>query len=126
MISTEKADVMPQNSIGQLEAQISEAMIKFEIEHMGRGPKRARTYILDEMIVVRLESVLTPAEHQLAKDPEGVRLIKQMRQSLIESSKTKLKAIIRDITKLEVNSMHADISARTGERILVFTLQKIE
>jgi len=125
MILTEKADIMPQNSIGQLEAQISEAMIKFEIEHMGRGPKRARTYILDEMIVVRLEGVLTPAELQLAKDQAGVKLLKEVRQMLIENSKEMLKRMIKQIIDRDVISMHSDISAKTGERIIVFTLKEL-
>ncbi len=116
---------MPQNSIGQLEAQISEAMIKFEIEHMGRGPKRARTYILDEMIVVRLEGVLTPAELQLAKDQAGVKLLKEVRQMLIENSKEMLKRMIKQIIDRDVISMHSDISAKTGERIIVFTLKEL-
>ncbi len=117
---------MSMDSIGQQEARITEAMITFELEHMGRGPKRARTYILDEIIVVRLEGVLTPAEHQLAKDAEGVRLIKQMRLTLVENSKMKLKSIIHDITKQEVKSMHSDVSAKTGERVLVFTLERTD
>ena len=52
---------------GQLEAEISKALIKFELEYMGRGPEDARTYVLRDMILVRLRGILTPAEHQLIK-----------------------------------------------------------
>jgi uncharacterized protein YbcI len=114
---------MPQKSIGQLEAQISETMVKFEREHMGRGPNRTHTYILDDMVIVRLEGVLTPAEMQLAKDLAGVKLLKEVRQMLIENSKDMLKRFIRQITDRDVVSMHSDISAKTGERIIVFTLK---
>ncbi len=116
---------MPHKSVGQLEAQISEALVKFEREHMGRGPNRTRTYVLDDVILVRLEGVLTPAELQLAKDLAGVKLLKEVRQMLIENSKDMLKRMIKQITDRDVISMHSDISAKTGERMLVFTLQKI-
>ena len=113
-----------QKSIGQLEAQISEAMVKFEREHMGRGPNRTHTHILDDMVIVRLEGVLTPAEMQLAKDLAGVKLLKEVRQMLIENSKETLKRLIKQITDRDVVSMHSDISAKTGERIIVFTLKE--
>ncbi len=113
-------------SVGQLEAQISEAIIKFEREYMGRGPHQTRTFILHNIILIRLEGVLTPAELQLAKDVEGVKLLKEVRRNLIENAKELLKTIIKDITKREVISMHSDISSKTGERIIVFTLQEKE
>lgn len=113
-----------QKSIGQLEAQISEAMVKFERDHMGRGPNRTHTYILDDMVIVRLEGILTPAEMQLGKDPAGVKLLKEVRQMLIENSKDMLKRLIKQITDRDVVSMHSDISAKTGERIILFTLKE--
>ncbi len=35
---------------GQMEAKISEAMIKFEKEFMGRGPNETVTYIIKDMV----------------------------------------------------------------------------
>ena len=110
---------------GQIEAEISEAVIKFEREYMGRGPKETRSYLLGDMIVVRLRGVLTPAEKQLADSPdyaEGGRLVKQVRMQLLEKARTLLEAIIRDITGRSVVSLHTDISTRTGERVIVWTL----
>jgi len=76
---------MPKSK-GQIEADISEALIKFEKEYMGRGPEETKTYIIDDMIVIRLRRVLTPAEQQLAEasdDAKGRTLIKQVRTELI-------------------------------------------
>jgi uncharacterized protein YbcI len=114
---------MPQKSIGQLEALISEAMVKFEREHMGRGPAKTTTHYLDDVIIVRLEGVLTPAELQLAKYPPGVKLLKEVRTLLIESANQMLKDTIAAITQRRVVSLHSDISSITGERIILFTLE---
>ncbi|MCU0412611.1 MAG: DUF2294 domain-containing protein [Bacteroidetes bacterium] len=110
-------------STGQIEAYISEEITKFEREYMGRGPHRTRTYVMDDIVVVRLEGVLTPAEQQLAKDEAGVKLLKEVRATLIEQAHDRLKEIVREGTGREVLCMHSDISARRGERVVVFTLR---
>ena len=112
-------------SKGETEAEISEAIIKFEREYMGRGPEEARTYIIDDLIIVRLRGVLTPAERQLARSEssgQGRSLIKQVRMELLEKARPLLDVLICDITGQGVRSLHTDISTTTGERIIVFSL----
>ncbi|MBF0253254.1 MAG: DUF2294 domain-containing protein [Candidatus Omnitrophica bacterium] len=115
---------MTEKTKGQIEAQISEAIIKFEKEYMGRGPKETKTYINDDMILVRLKGVLTPAEEQLSKSPEGADLIKKTRVQLLEGARVLLESIVIDITGFQVKSLHTDISTKTGERVIVFTLKQ--
>lgn len=111
-------------SKGQLEASISEAIIKFEKEHMGRGPEEVRTYILGDMVLVRLKGVLTPAEKQMVNNEEGRRLIKQVRENLIENARNILAIIIEDTTGRKMISLHTDISTKSGERVIIFVLDK--
>ena len=113
---------MPDRTQGQVEAAVTEAITKFEREYLGRGPKEARTFIVENMVVVQLQGILSPAERQLSHENGGVELIKQMRTRLIESSSDELRALIVAKTGAEVASLHTDISARTGERIFVFSL----
>ncbi len=111
---------------GQLEAEISEALIKFEKEYMGRGPEQTRTHIIGDMVVVRLQRVLTPAEEQLAgaaDETEGRRLIKRVRIELLEKARPLLERIVTDLTGKKVISLHTDISTITGERVVIFTLE---
>ncbi len=110
---------------GQIEAEISEAIIKFEREYMGRGPEEARTHIIDDLIVVRLRGVLTPAEKQLAKNEgsgQGRTLIKQVRMELLEKARPLLEVLVNKITGQNIKSLHTDISTITGERMIVFSL----
>lgn len=109
---------------GEIEARVSEAMVKFEKEHMGRGPDEVKSFIIEDMIFVRLKGVLTPAERQLANDLEGVQLVKQMRTHLIEQSRDVLEKIICGLVNASVTSLHTDISTRTGERIITFGLDR--
>ncbi|OGQ97384.1 MAG: hypothetical protein A2521_08425 [Deltaproteobacteria bacterium RIFOXYD12_FULL_57_12] len=110
---------------GQIEAEISDAIIKFEKEYMGRGPLETKTYIIGDMVLVRLKGVLTQAEHQLSKPGEmnnGRELIKQVRITLLEKGRPLLEAVVESITGQKVKSLHTDISTVTGERIILFTL----
>ncbi len=107
---------------GMIEAEISEAMIRFEKEYMGRGPVETRTYIIQDMVIVRLTKVLTRAEEQLTKTTDGLTLIKKVRVTLLEQARSMLAAIISDITSCGVRSMHTDISTTTGERVIIFVL----
>jgi uncharacterized protein YbcI len=107
---------------GQLEAEIAKALTQFEREHLGRGPREARCWIIEDLILVRLRGVLTPAEERLAQDPEGRSLIKQVRMQLLETSRPLLEEIVQQITGVQFVSLHSDISTRTGERIIVFSL----
>jgi uncharacterized protein YbcI len=109
----------------EAEKEISQAVIQFEREFMGRGPLDAKSYIIEDMVLVRLKNVLTPAEIKLAQAQireRGRDLIKQMRQELIEQGRPLLDVIIKDILGIDVVSLHTDISAKTGERVIVFSL----
>ncbi len=112
---------------GQMEADISDAVTRFEKEYMGRGPLETKTYIIDDMIIVRLRGVLTKAEMKLTRSDRRARgrdLIKQVRVELIESGRSILEAAIKNITKKKIRSLHSDISTTTGEKIIVFVLDK--
>jgi uncharacterized protein YbcI len=118
---------MRAKSRGAMEEEITQAVIRFEKEYMGRGPLEARTYLVDDMVLVRLKNVLTPAEHKLAAGPDPARgrdLIKQLRQQLVESGAPLLLAVVKDVTGVGVRSLHTDISTRTGERVFVFSLEE--
>ncbi|MEW5906673.1 MAG: DUF2294 domain-containing protein [Elusimicrobiota bacterium] len=111
----------PSPTKGELEARISDLVVRFEREYMGRGPEESRTYLIDDMVFIRLKKVLTPAEHHLAKTKEGSRLVKQTRLHLLESGKTFLEKIVRETLGRKVISMHTDISTKTGDRVIILT-----
>jgi len=107
---------------GEVEAALANAITRFEKDHLGRGPVEARVFIIGDMILVRLRGVLTPAEAKLAQNPDGHHLIKQVRRQLLEGSRALLEEIVQQATGSRVVSLHTDISVKTGERIIVFTL----
>jgi uncharacterized protein YbcI len=108
---------------GEIEAAISRAIVQFEIDYMGRGPKEVRTHIVEDMIVVRLSGVLTPAEEQLTKTVDGKDLVKKMRSTLIDKARPLLYQVVGDITGARIADLHTDISTDSGQRVFVFLLE---
>jgi uncharacterized protein YbcI len=116
-----------EKSKGQVEAEISDAVTRFEKEYMGRGPLETKTYLIDDMVIVRLKGMLTKAEYRLVKSESNAKareLIKQVRVELLENGRSILESIIKGITRHKVKSLHTDISTISGERIIIFTLEK--
>lgn len=110
---------------GEIEAAICQGINRFEQEYMGRGPKAIHTYLIQDLVVVRLQGVLTAAEQQLVKTlavDKGRDLLKQVRTHLMETARPLLETIIEEVTEVQVVSLHHDISTLTGEELIVFTL----
>jgi uncharacterized protein YbcI len=110
---------------GEIEAAISEGMARFEQEYMGRGPKHIHAHFFGDLLVVRLQGVLTAAEQQLVKTlpaEKGRSLLKEVRTQLIETARPMLESLVEDVTGTKVLSLHHDISTATGEEIVIFTL----
>jgi uncharacterized protein YbcI len=109
---------------GEIEAEITRALVQFELDYMGRGPKEAATHVVEDMVLVRLKGVLTPAEQQLTETADGGELVKKMRSTLIEKARFLLYQVVGDITGGKIVDLHTDISTSTGERIFVFILER--
>lgn len=112
-------------SQGEVEAAVCEGVTQFEQEYMGRGPKLISAHLIGQLLVVRLQGVLTAAEQHLVQTlppDKGRDLLKQVRTQLIETARPTLEKLIVEITSVKPISLHHDISTVTGEEIIVFTL----
>ena len=110
---------------GEIEAAICEGISGFEQDYMGRGPKDIHAHLIGDLLIVRLQGVLTAAEQQLVKAlpaEKGRDLLKQVRTHLIETARPVMEAMIQEITGVKVLSLHHDISTVTGEEVVFFTL----
>jgi uncharacterized protein YbcI len=110
---------------GEIEAAICQGVSRFEQEYMGRGPKNIQAHLIGDLLVVRLQGVLTAAEQHLVKTlpaEKGRDLLKQVRSHLIETARPLMEAMVQEVTGARVLSLHHDISTVTGEEVVLFTL----
>ena len=81
--------------------------------------------MIDDILFVRLQGVLTAAEQHLVKSlpaEKGRDLLKQVRTHLLETARPLMEAMVQEVTGIKVISMHHDISTVTGEEVVLFTL----
>jgi len=110
---------------GEIEAAICQGISRFEQEFMGRGPKSIHAHLINDLLVVRLQGVLTAAEQHLVRTlpPEkGRDLLKQVRTHLVETARPMLEAMVEQVTGSKILSLHHDVSTLTGEELVLFTL----
>jgi uncharacterized protein YbcI len=110
---------------GEIEAAVSKGVTIFMQEFMGRGPKDICTHLIEDLLLVRLQGVLTAAERHLVgalPADKGRDLLKEVRTHLVEVSRPRLEKMIEDSSGMRCISLHHDVSTVTGEEVLLFTL----
>lgn len=107
---------------GETEAEFTRAIIKLEKDYLGRGPLEAQTFFLGDLVLVRLKGILTAAEIKLAENREGQTLVKESRRQLFEVTRPLIEETVQDILGCQLISLHTDMSTKTGERVIVLTV----
>lgn len=113
---------------GEIESAVCEGVTRFEREYMGRGPKDVHAHLIGDLLVVRLQGVLTAAEQHLVKTlpaERGRDLLKQVRTQLVETARPSFEEMILEIVGVKPVSLHQDISTVTGEELIIFTLGEV-
>jgi uncharacterized protein YbcI len=65
-------------SRGQLAAAISNAVVGIHSKHYGKGPTKAKTYLIDDTIVCVMQDVFTTVERTLIEAGKG-ELVREVR-----------------------------------------------
>ena len=81
--------------------------------------------MVEDLVIVRSFGVFTAAEKHLTTSYEGRRLIKAMRQQVLEAGRPVLEDIVQRHTGAAVVSVHSDISTKSGEWMDVFVLDHV-
>src|SRR6266480_5355299 len=90
-----------QLSGGELLAAISTKVVKLLREHYGRGPMKAKTYVLDDLIVCVLRDGHTTIEQTMMESGEPERVL-EMRRDFQRVMGAQYKGTIEDLTGRKV------------------------
>ena len=108
----------PQRSLGEMRATISREMVRLQAEYYGKGPTRAKTYIVEDLVVVVLEESFTRAEKTLVEhgEREAIQHIRRRFQQQMADSFTSIieQATGRKVrTFLSETNIEQDVSVET-------------
>jgi uncharacterized protein YbcI len=112
----------PGDAHAQLGAAISDAMVALVREAVGRGPKRARTFIHEDVILCLLEETMTPLERTL-QEQDHADALRDIRERLHASMAPRASQQVEALTGRTVTATLADHHRQPDAGVLVFLLE---
>lgn len=108
---------------GSLEAEIANAIVRFQREQQGRGAQDVRAHLVGDLVLVRSTGIWTAVETKLAASDEGRKLIKSSRQELRSINHAEIEAIVAQIVGCAVVRSFFDVDVEAAEQVEVYVLQ---
>jgi uncharacterized protein YbcI len=107
---------------GDMRAQISNAMVALKKRFYGKGPERARTFLMDEYVFCAMEGGLTRNEEVLvqAGQEQAVRQYRLLFQEAMTKTSTEA---IEEITGRRVIGYHSQITFNPTRSFEIFVLE---
>src|ERR687898_2834729 len=109
------------SSLGEMRATISKEIVRLQAEYYGKGPTRAKTYIVDDVVVVVLEESFTRAEKTLAErgEREAIQHIRRRFQQQMAESFT---SVVEQATGRRVRVFLSDTDIEQDVSVETFLL----
>jgi uncharacterized protein YbcI len=112
---------MSERALGEVRSEIATRIVQLQSEYYGKGPTRARTYVMDDLVVVVLEETFTKAERTLV-DRGEVEPIQQIRRRFHQQMADEFKAIIEQATGRSVRAFLSETNLEADLSVEVFLL----
>jgi uncharacterized protein YbcI len=101
--------------------EIARAAIAFERQRSGHAPESVSVVLGEGTLVVALHGALSPAEHALARSPDGAARVQELQRQLFLTAGESLREDIRRITGVAVREATAKVEPDNGSMVHAFT-----
>lgn len=108
---------------GERSARVSNAIVGIFSECYGRGPTKAKTYMLDNYVICVLEDILTTVERTLVDRGEED-LVREVRLTFQEATADRFKRSVADIMGREVIAHHSQVTFHPAMGFEMFVLDE--
>ena len=110
-----------QKALGEMRAMISQEIVRLQAEYYGKGPTKAKTYIVDDLVVVVLEESFTRAEKTLAErgEREAIQHIRRRFQQAMADSFT---SVVEQATGRKVRAFLSETDIEHDVSVETFLL----
>lgn len=103
-------------------AAISNAIVGIHSKHYGKGPTKAKTYLIDDTIVCVMQDVFTTVERTLIENGKG-ELVCEVRITFQRCLKHEFLDAVREATGRNVRSFMSQIDWENDTAIEFFLLE---
>ena len=110
-----------QKALGEIRATISKEIVRLQAEYYGKGPTKAKTYIVEDLVVVVLEESFTRAEKTLVQrgEREAIQHIRRRFQQAMADSFT---SIVEQATGRRVRAFLSETNIEQDVSVETFLL----
>jgi len=108
-------------SLGQMRATIATGIVALQTEYYGKGPTKAKTYIVDDLVVVVLEESFTRAEKTLVERGER-EAIQQIRRRFQQQMADDFTAVVEQATGRKVRAFLSETNLDADLSVEMFLL----
>jgi uncharacterized protein YbcI len=110
-----------QKPLGETRAMISNEIVRLQAEYYGKGPTKAKTYIVDDLVVVVLEESFTRAEKTLVERGER-EAIQQIRRRFQQHMAESFISIVEQATGRRVRAFLSETDVDQDVSVETFLL----
>jgi uncharacterized protein YbcI len=97
-----------QHSGGELLTQLSNEIVQAQKKYFGKGPNSAKSYILDDLLIVVMRGGLTTAEHTMVEFNQED-LVREFRQIFENEMTERLTGMVENLTGRKVLTYQSQI-----------------
>lgn len=112
-------------SRGQLAAAISNAMVGIHSKHYGKGPTKAKTYLIDDTVVCVMQDVFTTVERTLIDVGKG-ELVREVRTTFQYSLRDEFIGAVHEIVGRRPRAFMSQIDCDADMAVEFFLLEEEE
>jgi uncharacterized protein YbcI len=122
-LTTETSNQKPVD--GGVRGRISNAIVALFREYYGRGPTRAKTYIVDDYVLTVLEDTMTTVEETLARQGRQ-ELVREVRVAFQNEMADSFRGAVEELTGRKVIAYHSQIVFDPDMGFEIFVLEPEE
>jgi uncharacterized protein YbcI len=108
-------------AVGEASSLISTGIVRLCSEYYGRGPTKARTYIMGDLVVCVLEETFTKAERTLVERGD-VDAVQQIRRRFQQQMKDEFSAVVEQATGRVVRAFLSETNLEADVACEIFLL----
>jgi uncharacterized protein YbcI len=109
------------SSLGEVRATISREIVRLQAEYYGKGPTKAKTYIVEDLVVVVLEESFTRAEKTLAERGEKD-AVEHIRRRFQQRMAEDFKSVVEQATGRKVRAFLSETNIDQDVSVETFLL----
>jgi uncharacterized protein YbcI len=117
----QRVDDKSERALGEVRAEIATKIVRLQSDYYGKGPTRAKAYVMDDLVVVVLEETFTKAERTLVGRGE-TDAIQEIRRRFQQQMADEFTSVVEQATGRSVRVFLSETNIEADVSVEIFLL----